>query len=176
MTTPKYKAAFIDRDGTLIEEVNFLSRVEDMRIFPFTDQSLKQLKKSGYLIIVVTNQSGIGRGLYTEADMHAIHEAMQAELGGIIDEFHFCPHLPDTGCECRKPNGGMLYSKLGDVDHERSWIIGDKPLDVQTGIDAGIRTAMVMTGYGRDSIDSMTIEPDIVGEDLLDAVNQILER
>lgn len=176
MTTPKYKAAFIDRDGTLIEEVNFLSRVEDMEIFPFTEQSLRLLKDDGYLIIVVTNQSGIGRGLYSEADMHAIHDAMQNELGGIIDEFHFCPHLPDSGCACRKPNGGMLYSEKGDVDPERSWVIGDKPLDVQTGINAGIRTAMVMTGYGRGAIDSMDVKPDVVADDLIDAVKQILDR
>lgn len=174
MRTPKLKAAFIDRDGTLIEEVNFLSRVEDLMIFPFTAQALRSLKNAGYRLIVATNQSGIGRGLYTENDMHAIHAAMQVELGGIIDEFHFCPHLPDSGCMCRKPNNGMLYSNHGEVDLAASWVIGDKPLDVETGIKAGIRTAMVMTGYGRSSIDAMDPKPDIVGENLLDAANQIL--
>lgn len=174
MTTPRFKAAFIDRDGTLIEEVNFLSRVEDMQIFSFTLEALKALKAAGYLLIVVTNQSGIGRGIYTEADMHSIHDAMQAELGGIIDEIHFCPHLPNSGCECRKPNSGMLYSDKGEIDFENSWMIGDKPLDVETGLKNGIRTAMVMTGYGRSSIDSIPIKPDIIGEDLLDAVNQLL--
>lgn len=175
MTTPKHKAAFIDRDGTLIEEVNFLSRVEEMELFSYTERSLRLLKDEGYLLIVVTNQSGIGRGLYTEEDMHAIHDAMQARLGGIIDEFHFCPHLPDSGCACRKPNGGMLYSGIGEIDLESSWVIGDKPLDVQTGINAGVKTAMVMTGYGRNTFDSMIVKPEVVAETLLDAVNQILE-
>ena len=97
----KQPAVFLDRDGTLIEEVNYLSRVEDLRLFPFTANAVKLLKDAGFLIIVVTNQSGIGRGIYTEADMHAVHEAIQAELSGAIDAFYFCPHLPDAGCKCR---------------------------------------------------------------------------
>ena len=108
MSHPVHKAAFIDRDGTLIEEVNFLSRVEDLQIFPFTLKALTLLRANGFKIHVVTNQSGIGRGIYTEQDMQAIHRQMTMDLPGLIDSFHFCPHLPDAGCRCRKPDTGMI--------------------------------------------------------------------
>ena len=110
----KQPAVFVDRDGTLIEEVNFLSRVEDLRLFPFTADAVKLLKDNGFLVIVVTNQSGIGRGIYDEAAMHSIHEQIQIELSGAIDGFYFCPHLPCDGCKCRKPGLGMINSALAD--------------------------------------------------------------
>ncbi len=129
----KKPAVFVDRDGTLIEEVNFLSRLEDLRVFPFTPPAIKLLKDNGYHVIVLTNQSGIARGKYSEGDMHAIHDQIQAEVGGLIDAFYFCPHLPSTECQCRKPNLGMIESALAEfeIDMERSWMIGDKNLDVQ---------------------------------------------
>src|SRR5437016_2209178 len=99
----KYPAIFLDQDGTLIEEVNYLHRPEDMRIFAFTAEALRSLKSAGYLLVVATNQSGIGRGIYSEDDMNKVHGAIQAQLGGIIDGFYHCPHLPCDGCECRKP-------------------------------------------------------------------------
>lgn len=170
-------AAFIDRDGTLIEEVNFLSRVDDLRIFSYTAEALRRLKENGFLIIVVTNQSGIGRRIYGEADMRSIHDEIQRELGNAIDGFYFCPHLPDAGCQCRKPNLGMLRSAGDDfpIDLTDSWMIGDKRLDVETGFNAGIGTAMVRTGYGRDHSVQMDRRPDIIADDLLQAVEQILE-
>ena len=146
----KQPAVFLDRDGTLIEEVNYLSRVEDLHLFPFTANAVKLLKDAGFLVIVVTNQSGIGRGIYTEADMHVIHETIQEELSGAIDAFYFCPHLPDAGCKCRKPNTGMIEAAMADfdVDLERSWIVGDKKTDIETGFAARIKSALVLTGYG----------------------------
>ena len=168
-------AIFVDRDGTLIEEVNFLSRVEDLKLFPFTAEAVTLLKDSGYLVIVVTNQSGIGRSIYGERDMHSIHEAIQASLRGGIDAFYFCPHLPGGGCECRKPGLGMIRAACADfdIDLARSWMIGDKILDVETGLNAGIRSAMVMTGYGRDHSEEMEAKPDVMAENLLDATVQI---
>src|SRR5262249_18880092 len=104
----KRKAIFVDRDGTLIQEVNFLSKIEDLKIFSFTEESVRILKKKNYLLIVVTNQSGIGRGIYTEADMLAVHDEIQRRLSNSVDAFYFCPHLPDDGCRCRKPGLGMI--------------------------------------------------------------------
>lgn len=146
----KQPAVFIDRDGTLIEEVNFLSRVEDLRSFSYTDDAVKLFAASGYKVIVVTNQSGIGRGKYTEADMHLVHEAIQNGLTNKIDGFYFCPHLPDAGCRCRKPSLGMIEDAVNDhnIDLENSWMIGDKLLDALTGQNAGLKTLMVRTGYG----------------------------
>lgn len=176
MKSKRQKAVFLDRDGTLVEEVNFLSRVEDLRIFPFSRGALTRLKEAGFSLIVVTNQSGIGRGIYTEEEMHEIHRVMQADLSGIIDEFHFCPHLPDAGCVCRKPSTGMITSALAGttIDLENSWMIGDKRLDIETGKNAGLKTVLVKTGYGMSSLNDLTVEPDIVADDLLDAVEQIL--
>ena len=164
----KKPAVFVDRDGTLIEEVNFLSRIEDLRIFPYTAEAVKQLKDSGYLVIVVTNQSGIGRGKYSEEAMHAIHDQIQIELSGAIDAFYFCPHLPDTGCECRKPGLGMINSALKDfeVDLERSWMVGDKKLDVETGKNAKVKTVLVLTGYGQHDQASLLRQPDLITETL----------
>lgn len=169
-------AAFIDRDGTLIEEVNFLSRVEELRLFPYTATALQLLKDRGFFIVVLTNQSGIGRGIYSESDMHAIHEAMQAELGGAIDAFYFCPHLPDAGCECRKPGLGMIRDAQStfSIDLAASWMIGDKKLDVETGRNAGIGSALVLTGYGREHQAQLAPPADVVGENLLEAVKQIV--
>ena len=173
----KRPAAFIDRDGTLIEEVNFLSKVDDLRVFPYTAEALRLLKERGFHIVVVTNQSGIGREIYTEADMHSIHDAMQEEVGGAIDAFYFCPHLPAAGCECRKPGLGMIrYAQRNlNIDLNASWMIGDKRIDVETGKNAGIGSALVLTGYGSQHISEINDRPDVVGEDLLDAVLQIIK-
>lgn len=170
-------AAFIDRDGTLIEEVNFLSRVADLRVFPFTAQAIRLLKERKFLIIVVTNQSGIGRSIYDGGAMQTIHDEMQRQLGNTIDAFFHCPHLPNEGCRCRKPNLGMLEDagRKFDIDMSRSWMIGDKTLDAQTGFNAGIRTAMVRTGYGREHESRVERPPDVVADDLLRAVEQILQ-
>lgn len=169
-------AVFIDRDGTLIEEVNFLARVEDLRIFPFTPKAIEMLKASGFLIIVVTNQSGIGRNIYDEAAMHAIHDQMQHQLENSVDAFYFCPHLPCDGCECRKPGLGMIEAACRDfdIDMTRSWIIGDKKIDVETGFNADIRTAMVRTGYGSAHVNDMERPADIIATDLLNAVELLL--
>ena len=175
-STEPQKAAFIDRDGTLIEEVNFLSSVEDLRVFPYTLEALKLLKDAGFLVIVLTNQSGIGRGIVEEQAMHAIHDAMQLQLDGMIDAFYFCPHLPCDGCTCRKPALGMIESAASDysIDLDGSWMIGDKKIDVETGRNAGIRSAMVMTGYGRAHSKLLETKPDVLAEDLLAAVREAL--
>jgi D-glycero-D-manno-heptose 1,7-bisphosphate phosphatase len=175
-TEKRKKAAFLDRDGTLIEEVNFLSDVEDLRVFPFTFEAVKALKDAGFLVIVVTNQSGIGRGIYDRGQMDAIHDAMQSELDGMIDAFYFCPHLPCDGCSCRKPSLGMIEAAVKDfsVELSDSWMIGDKSIDVETGQNAGTRTALVMTGYGRSHSDQLTSKPDVLAANLLDAVREAL--
>ncbi len=172
------KAVFIDRDGTLIEEVNFLSRLEDLQFFSYTAEAVRILKENGFLIIVVTNQSGIGRGIFDEAAMRRIHEKIQADLPEKLDAFYFCPHLPDEGCACRKPNPGMIEAACRDfaIDLENSWIIGDKAIDIETGFNAKIKTAMVMTGYGRKDIKKLAKMPDFAAENLLEAVKLITEN
>ncbi len=178
MSAKPRPAAFLDRDGTLVEEVNYLSRVEDLRVFPFTLEALTLLKDAGYLIVVVTNQSGIGRGIYSEEAMHSIHRQMDIELPGLIDAYHFCPHLPDAGCACRKPGTGMFESADSRfaIDRSVSWMVGDKVLDIEAGVNAGTHSALVKTGYGASTARKMVNAPDIIGEDLLDVVKQIVAK
>jgi D-glycero-D-manno-heptose 1,7-bisphosphate phosphatase len=172
------KAVFIDRDGTLIEEVNFLHKVEELRFFSFTAEAIRILKESGFLIIVVTNQSGIGRKIFEESAMHEIHEKIQEELTGKLDEFYFCPHLPDEGCACRKPNLGMIETACANfaIDLERSWMIGDKLIDIETGFNAKIKTALVLTGYGQKTMKNLERNPDVIAENLLEAAKVITEK
>ena len=171
----KQKAAFIDRDGTLIEEVNFLSRLEDLRFYDYTDEAIRLLKDKGFLIVVVTNQSGIGRKIFAESAMHDIHAQIQTDLSEKLDAFYFCPHLPTDGCACRKPNLGMIEAACTNfaIDLENSWIVGDKAIDVETGFNAGIKTALVLTGYGRNAASELTRKPDVTAENLLEAVKSI---
>jgi len=175
MTNNARPAVFFDRDGTLIEEVNYLSRVEDLRLFPSTRASIKLLKSLGYLVIVVTNQSGIGRGIYDEAAMHRIHDAMQSELENGIDAFYFCPHLPCDGCVCRKPSLGMIEQATRDlsIDMTRSWFVGDKKIDVETGANAGLKSVMVLTGYGQQHQALLESEPDLITADVGKAAEAI---
>lgn len=174
----RQKAIFIDRDGTLIEEVNFLHRIEDLRYFSYTNEAVKLLKENGFLVIVVTNQSGIGRGIYSEDEMYAIHMKIQTDLTEKLDAFYFCPHLPDEGCACRKPNLGMIEAACRDfeIDLENSWIIGDKTLDIGTGFNANIKTVLVLTGYGKNEIKKLARKPDLIAENLLEAVKWIIDN
>ncbi|QWV95153.1 D-glycero-beta-D-manno-heptose 1,7-bisphosphate 7-phosphatase [Geomonas oryzisoli] len=156
----KQRAVFLDRDGTINHEVQYLSRAEDFRLIPGVPYALQRLKDAGFLLVVVTNQSGIGRGLYDEAALQAVHDRMHEELGyfGItIDACYFCPHHPEHGvgdyrveCSCRKPLPGMLEQAAldFDIDLSRSYMIGDKLGDIEAGINAGCKSLMVLTGYG----------------------------
>lgn len=164
----KRPAIFIDRDGTLIEEVNFLAKVEDLNVFPFTADAIRRLKDKGYLVLVVTNQSGIARGHYTEDAMHAIHDQIQSELDGLIDAFYHCPHLPTDECDCRKPGLGMIKKAMKDfeIDLSGSWMVGDKVLDIETGRAADINTALVLTGYGTQHHAELEYTPNVVASDL----------
>ncbi len=173
----KRKAIFLDRDGTLIEEVNFLHRVEDLCFFSYTQKAVELLKENNFIVIVVTNQSGIGRGIFLESAMHEIHDEINKKIGDKIDAFYFCPHLPTDGCSCRKPSIGMIETATEnfEVDFEKSWMIGDKAIDVETGFNAGLKTALVLTGYGRKAVEDLNKSPDIIAENLLQAINGILD-
>ena len=170
------KTIFLDRDGTLIEEVDFLSRVEDLKLFPFTRRAVDLLKSNGFRLIVITNQSGIGRGLFDEEAMHSIHRQIQRELNNVIDAFYFCPHLPEAGCVCRKPRSGMIDAALRDfeIDMQNSWMVGDKNLDVEIGRKMNLRSALVLTGYGAQHVGALEFAPDVVAENLFVAAEKIV--
>lgn len=175
-TTSLTPAIFLDRDGTLIEEVNFLSRVEDLRIFPYTKNALERLAAAGFLLFVVTNQSGIGRGLFTREDMHEIHKALRAEFGDLITDFYYCPHLPDEGCDCRKPKTALIERAASEhgIDLANSWFIGDKDIDIQTGMNARTRTCLVSTGYGSKHQEILDEPPTLIVENIAEAAEKIV--
>ena len=156
------KIVFLDRDGTLNEEVHYLHRPEDLKLLPGVPEALSLLKKAGFRLIVVTNQAGVARGYYTEEDVKTLHRYMNSLLkgrGADIDAFYYCPHHPEHGigpykvkCSCRKPGTGMFEQaqKDFDVDKSASFMIGDKLLDVEAGKRFGLTSILVGTGYGRE--------------------------
>lgn len=177
ITNQKSKAVFLDRDGTMIEEVNFLSRLEDLRIFPYTNEALRLFRENNFRVLVVTNQSGIGRNFFSEQAMHDIHDKMLLELNDQIESFYFCPHLPNDRCACRKPNLGMIEAANADgsIDLSNSWMIGDKLIDIETGFNALTKTVLVLTGYGQKTQTQLQRQPDLIAENLLIAAQQIIE-
>lgn len=152
------KAVFLDRDGTINEESSYLYRKEDCRFIPGALEAVATLVKAGFLVVVVTNQSGIARGYYSEADLNLLHRYMESEIvaaGGRIDAWYHCPHHPDYpsaegDCSCRKPLPGMLRTAADElgIDLVASWMIGDKLADIDAGSAAGCRSILVRTGYG----------------------------
>jgi D-glycero-D-manno-heptose 1,7-bisphosphate phosphatase len=170
------RAVFLDRDGTIIREVGYASRVEDLELLPGAAQALRRIGEAGYLRIVITNQSGVARGYFDAATVERLNEALRgmlAQHGADVESFAYCPHLPEIGgpCDCRKPAPGMLLGeaqRLG-VDLSASWMVGDKAIDVEAGHRAGCRTALVRTGYGAGELGKLEgkgIAPDVVTDDL----------
>ena len=150
----------MDRDGVLIEEVSYLSSMNHLALFPWTADSIRALNRAGLPVIVVTNQSGIARGLFTGAFVDEVHREISARLavgGARIDAYYYCPHHPDgsvaefaRACECRKPRPGLIERAARDLDLDpaRSFVVGDKWSDVDLAHAAGARGVLVRTGHG----------------------------
>jgi len=176
-----FPAVFVDRDGTLMEEVNYCSDPKLVRVFPGTPEALRDLKRAGYRVVIITNQAGIGRGYFTEAQYHAVHAELIHQLGDgvngvpLIDGTYFCPDAPPTDSPRRKPEPGMVLEAAGelDIDLSRSWFIGDKTADIECGRSAGTRTILVHTGYGAKEIHS---KPDFMAKDVVAAAQIILQN
>ena len=181
------RAAFIDRDGVLNEERAFVHRIEDFVLLPGAIEALRALERAGYRRVVVTNQSGIARGLYTEADYQRLTDQVRERLRGegvTLDAIEYCPHLADAplaqyrrACECRKPAPGMLLKAIRalDLDPAGSFLVGDRLTDVQAGRAAGIgRCFLVRTGYALSG--EAIGAADGVYADLLACVRDVLGR
>lgn len=154
------RAVFLDRDGTLNVEKNYLHRFEDWEWIPGAVDAIRSFNHAGFLVIVVTNQAGIARGMYAESDVDVLHrriDAVLAPLGARIDAYYYCPHHPEygdrTACDCRKPAPGMILQaqKDWDIDLSRSYMVGDKLADVEAGLAAGVKPVLVTTGYGAET-------------------------
>ena len=172
----------MDRDGTVSEEVGYMYHAGMYRLFPWTGQAIRRINESGMKAILVTNQSGLARGYFSDETLAEVHGILKAELDRCdahLDAIYYCPHLPDAGCECRKPNPGMLIQagrELG-IELKESCVIGDRYLDIRMAHAVGARGVLVLTGDGRHELESRKndpIQPDFVSETLLTAVKTIL--
>src|SRR5438874_2543308 len=167
-------AVFIDRDGTIMEDCVYCSDPKNVKIFPGVPEALRRLKSNGFKLIIITNQSGIGRGLFTVEQYRAVEAEVLRQLGvGLIDATYFCPDVPGQHSSCRKPAPGMIVEATQEhqINLSRSFLIGDKEIDAECGRNVGMRTIRVRTGFDRETAGSMA---DWVAEDLPAAAEIIL--
>ena len=183
--------AFLDRDGTINDEVDYLRTPDQLRLIAGAGPAIRSLNDRGILTCVISNQSGVARGLLTEDDLLPIHAKLEGELGrsgARIDRIYYCPHHPTEGkppynieCACRKPATGMLLQgaqELG-IDLEKSFVVGDRIVDVQAGKAVGAATILVLTGYGTTTVDECrreNVQPDYVVPSIVEAIECILQR
>jgi D-glycero-D-manno-heptose 1,7-bisphosphate phosphatase len=181
---------FIDRDGTLIEEAGYLNDLQRLVFFPYTVDAVRQLNKGGFVVVVITNQAGIARGIVTEEFLVAAHRHISDRLaagGAHVDAYYHCPHHPDgiieslrRSCDCRKPGPALLLRAAGelDLDLENSFTIGDRWHDLQAGGAAGTRTVLVRTGYGRADEQSPRagVAADVIVDNLAAAAAWVLAQ
>ena len=187
----KHAALFLDRDGTINEEREFISSPQEVQLIPRSAAAIRGANAAGLKVFVITNQSGIARGLLTVNQLEEIHGRLLGLLeaeNAHVDGIYYCPHHPDLGdgpyrreCDCRKPKPGMLQqaAMAYGVDLSRSYLVGDRIIDIETGKAAGTSTVLVLTGYGRgeyESIGSNTSGIDYVAEDLYDGWQFIKQR
>lgn len=184
-------AVFLDRDGTLNEDVGFMDRLDALRLFPWTADAIRLLNRAGFCTVVTTNQSGVGRGLIPEPFLRVVHDEIDARLaraGARIDRYFYCPHHPDKGlgayrqaCECRKPRPGMILTAAREMglDLTRSVMVGDRRGDVASGHAAGVRAVLVRTGVGAAEERALADgeeRPDAILDNLMEAVGWILRN
>ena len=184
------RAVFMDRDGTISEEVGYVNHVSRYRVFPFAAEAVRTLNDAGRLAVLVTNQAGVARGYFKEELIGEVHKVLVAELereGARLDAVYYCPHHPTVGeppyrfdCDCRKPRPGLLLRAADELglDLSRCWMVGDRYSDTELARNAGARSALVLTGYGRGELEHQSHawprRPDLVAENLLEAVKKIV--
>ena len=183
----KRPAVFIDRDGTISEEVGYINHPSRFRVFPYSAEAIRILNDNGWLAIVITNQAGVARGYFPEEMIASVHDRLKTDLANAqLDAIYYCAHHPSVGeppyrfdCDCRKPKTGLIdcAAKDFEIDLEASWMVGDRYSDVELARNAGLHSAFVLSGYGRGEWEyqrnAWKHQPDIVCENLLEAVNRI---
>jgi len=175
-------AVFLDRDGTINEEVSYLGDPTLLHLIPGAAEAIHTLNRAGILTVVVSNQSAVGRGYFSTATVEAIHQQLGKQLAkhdARLDAIYYCPHRPNDGCECRKPRTGMLVQAAREygIDTQRAFMVGDKVSDLDAGRQVGCRTVLVLTGYGeqtRAACNNSRYHPDYIATDLHGAVKRIL--
>ena len=186
----KRPAVFIDRDGTISEEVGYVNHPSRFRLFPYSPEAIKKLNDNQWLAILVTNQAGVARGYFSEDVILKVHHRLSTELSdqhAKLDAIYYCAHHPTVGeppyrldCDCRKPKAGLIHRAAQDfdIDLPASWMVGDRYSDIELARNAGLRSAFVLSGYGRGEWEyqkaGWKYQPDMVCENLLEAVESIV--
>ena len=185
-----HRAVFVDRDGTMIEDVGYLDRLERLKLFPYTLDAVRLLNRAGYKVVVVTSQNGVAQGMLTEeflSEAHAHVSQLCQAAGAKIEGYYYCPHSTHaaveryrTDCDCRKPKPGMILAAARDhaLDLSQSFVIGDRWRDIEMGLNAGTRALLVKTGYGRSEAlrRPSNIPPVPVAATLIEATSWILRN
>lgn len=192
MSLMKRPAVFIDRDGTISEEVGYVNHPSRFRVFPYSAEAIRTLNENGWLAILITNQAGVARGYFSEEVIHRIHDQLKRDLqndSAQLDAIYYCAHHPSVGeppyrldCDCRKPKPGLIQQAARDfeIDLAASWMAGDRYSDVELARNAGLRSAFLLSGYGRGEWEYQSRtwkhRPDMVCENLLEAVKSIVNN
>ena len=178
-------AVFLDRDGTINEEMGYINHLDRLVLLPRTAQAIRRLNEAGLKVVIITNQSGAARGYFVPSLVDEVHEKLKALLtaqGARVDAIYTCLHGPDAGCACRKPKPGLIEQAARelDLDLTRSYLVGDRYKDLETAANAGVTGILVLTGYGRGEYEHQSgawpIPPAYVAEDLLDAAGWIITK
>lgn len=175
------RAVFIDRDDTLCKDVHYCRRPEDLKLLPGAGEAVSRLNKAGFLVVVITNQSGIARGIITEEDLHRIHEKMKKDLvlhGAHVDRIYYCPHHPDDGCACRKPGTLLIERAVEDLDIqlEDSYMVGDRLFDMEMARRTGTTAVLVLPPERLGETEEAEAISSYVAPDLEEAVGWILSQ
>jgi D-glycero-D-manno-heptose 1,7-bisphosphate phosphatase len=181
------RAVFLDRDGVLNQDPpHYAHRLDQLALIPRSDDAVRLLKDYGYFLVIISNQSGVARGYYTETQISVFNNALLKEIrkkGGDIDAVYYCPHHPEAviqkykqNCDCRKPKAGMIFqaAREYDIDLRNSFVVGDKLSDIEAGKNAGCQTIMVLTGHGNEEVLKNNIEGCVISSDLFEAVNKYI--
>lgn len=185
-------AVFLDRDGTINEQMGYINHISRFQLLPGVEAAIARLNKAGIPVVVVTNQSGLARGYFPEQLLDQVHQKMNRQLaaaGAHVDGIYICPHHPEAKeeryrrtCNCRKPKTGLLEQAAEelDIDLTRSFVVGDRWSDIKCGAAVNTASILVLTGYGRGDAEyigpNQSVQPDYVAEDLSQAVMWILEQ
>lgn len=170
-------AVFLDRDGVLTKEIGYVTASEHLHLFPYAEDCISRIHEKGYYAVVVTNQSGVARGLFTEAMLQEMNQYLMEQTG--TDAVYYCPHHPQGKveryrkvCRCRKPGIGMFEKARREfaIDMQNSWMVGDRAGDILAGQRAGLRTVLLESGYGSKRLEE-PVKPDYTAEDLREFLN-----
>lgn len=191
MKFQKHRAVFLDRDGTICEEVGYMDSIEQMKLIPRSGEAVSLLNQSGFKVVVITNQAGVARGFFPESRLEELHAELRRQLregGAFVDAIYYCPHHPTEGiapylqeCDCRKPATGLLHQAAADlkIDLPTSYMIGDHFSDVECGQRVGAKTVLLLTGHGQETLgkrDKWTKPPSHIAADLYQAVQWVMEN